>query len=545
MSTVNDQSTKVQPSSKSRVRKAHLGALLALALSISAPAWATTYFVDPASGNDANAGTSQSAPWKTVPGMSGASSWGAISSGNKVPAATTIEIKAGSTFTGKRWLIDTTYYQAGTSTGRTTIRVSPTWGSGNVVLDGSGASVPAYNGGVQISSDMHYITLTGVDSTRRIEIKNYSGHAGILLYHRGGPSTRAKWNEFKWFDVHHNSTNGIATDWQDNSLLQDGLTHHNGAVEGGGASTNGAGALIGDAADAGGSNNIIRRVKAYSNGINARPNDGSTSIGFQQTGSVNLLFDSCEAYGNGRDGFDGGRADNAGDSSVTFVNTYSHDNGEDGFGLNSGPTGNVVAKHVNTIAARNKQANWTTYDGAHLEVYNSVGIGAPYNFHAFASYSGWPVPTIKIRNSYLGVLSGGRQVHYYNQQAAGYPKFDSNYNIWVPNASNSEAWDDDGTGKTYAAPPSWRGAQDKIGIANVQAFINFGNDDFHLASVGPAVKAGESLSLLGTLLGSLLDLLSKDKDGKTRTSPPDIGAYQYGTATPSALSPPTNLRVVK
>jgi hypothetical protein len=495
--------------------------LTALGLGWQADAWSATYYVDPAVGSDANAGTAQAAPWKTVPGMSGASSWGAVTSGNKVAAGTMIEVKAGSTFTGKRWLIDTTYYATGTATARTTIRVSPTWGTGNVVVDGTGVSVPQYNGGVQISSGINYLTISGADATKLIEIRKYNGHAGILWYQ--SPGGRAKFNEFIWFDVHHNTSAGFGNDWQDNMLVQDGLAHDNVT-----------GLLIGDADDAGGSNNVYRRVKAYNNGVGAQQNDGSLSIGFQQTGSVNALFDTCEAYGNGRDGFDGGRADNAGDSSVTFLNSYSHDNGEDGFGLNSGPSGNVVAKHINTIAARTKQANWTTYDGAHLEIYNSVGIGSPYNFHAFASYSGWPVPTHKIRNSYLRVLSGARQIHYYNQ-GAGYPTFDSDYNIWAPNAANSEAWDDDGTGKTYSAPPSWKGAHDKIGIANVQAFVNTATDDYHVASTGPAVNAGVYITTPSEVL--------TDRGGLLRPNPPDIGVYQFG-GSQAALLAPTNLRVL-
>jgi hypothetical protein len=218
------------------------------------------------------------------------------------------------------------------------------------------------------------------------------------------------------------------------------------------------------------------------------------------------------------------------------VNSYSHDNGEDGFGLNSGTTGTVVAKHFNTIAARNGQANWTTYDGAHLEIYNSVGIGSPFNFHAFASYAGWPVPTHKIRNSYLRVLTGGRQVHYYNL-SAGAPTFDSDYNIWAPNLSNSEAWDDTGTGKTYTNPPSWKGAHDKVGLAYIQAFVDTATDNYFLAdNTGPANKAGLYITTPTEAL--------TDRAGFPRTNPPDIGAYQFGD-TSTALAPPSNLRVVQ
>lgn len=199
MSTRNLQLTKA------------LALLTVLGFGWQADAWSATYYADPAVGSDANAGTVQTAPWKSVPGMSGASSWGAVTSGNKVAAGSVIDVKAGSTFTGKRWLIDTTYYATGTASARTTIRVSPTWGTGNVVVDGTGASVPQYNGGVQISSGINYLTITGADATKRIEIRKYNGHAGILWYQ--SPGGRANFNEFKWFDVHHNTSAGFGNDW--------------------------------------------------------------------------------------------------------------------------------------------------------------------------------------------------------------------------------------------------------------------------------------------------------------------------------------------
>ena len=307
-----------------------LATLIVVVLELTpASALSATYYVDPAAGNDTNAGSSQSAPWKSVPGMTGASSWGSIGSGNKVPAGSVVEIKAGATFTGKRLLIDSTYYQTGTASSPITIRVSPSWGSGNVVIDGRGASVPTYNGGIQVTN-MNYIIMAGADATRRLEIKNYSAHAGIMHYSSGGGSTRGVGNQLKWFDCHHSSTYCIANVWQDSLLYEDGLAHDNGALEGGGTPSNGTGIVMGDVDDATGNNNILRRVVSYNNGKNASQNDGSVSFGFQITGGVNTIFDSCEAYGNGRDGFDGGRADNAGNASMTFINSYSHDNREVG-----------------------------------------------------------------------------------------------------------------------------------------------------------------------------------------------------------------------
>ena len=513
---------------------ASFAALITFSLGMSsAGAFAATYYVDSISGNDANVGSTQAAPWKSVPGMTGASSWGAITSGNKVPAGSIIEIKAGATFVGKRWLVDATYYQTGTAASPTTIRVSPSWGSGNVVIDGRGASVPTWNGGIQITN-INYIVITGADATRRIEIKNYSAHAGIMHYMSGSGSTRAVGNQLKWFDCHHSSTYCIANAWQDSLLYEDGLAHDNGALEGGGTPASGAGIAMGDVADATGNNNILRRVKSYDNGKGASQNDGSVSFGFQITGGINTIFDSCEAYGNGRDGFDGGRADNAGNASMTFLNSYSHDNNEDGFGLNSGPTGNVTAIHINTVATRNGQANWTIYDGAHIEIYHSAGRASSANIHAFKSYSDWPAPTVKIRNSYMSTQSGGKQIHYYNPGALGYPVFDSNYNLWVPSSSNTEIFDDD-KGGNYTSPPTWKGANDKFGAAYIQAFINLAGDNYRLAdSTGPANNVGIYLtSPTGVNI---------DRDGVARSNPPDIGPF--GTGTGSGLAAPTNLRIL-
>lgn len=513
---------------------ASFAALITFSLGMSsAGAFAATYYVDSISGNDANVGSTQAAPWKSVPGMTGASSWGSFSSGNKVPAGTVIEIKAGSTFSGKRWLIDSTYYQSGTASSPITIRVSPSWGSGGVVIDGRGASVPAWVGGIQIT-DLSFITITGADATRRIEIKNYSAHASIFHYRSGSGSIRAVGNQLKWFECHHSSNYCISNSWQDSLVYEDGLVRDNGALEGGGTPSSGTGVVMGDVADVTGNNNILRRVVSYNNGKGAGINDGSVSFGFQITGGVNTLFDSCEAYGNGRDGFDGGRADNAGNASMVFLNSSSHDNNEDGFGLNSGPTGNVTAIHINTIAARNGQANWTVYDGAHIEIYHSVGRASSANIHAFASFSSWPKPTIKIRNTYLSVQSGSTQIHYFNPGSLGYPIFDSNYNLWVPNAANSEAFDDD-TGRNYTNPPAWKGANDKFGVAYTQAFVNLAGDNYRLAdSTGPANNVGIYLtSPTGVNI---------DRSGVARSNPPDIGPF--GTGTGSGLAAPTNLRIL-
>ena len=475
---------------------------------------AGTFYVDSATGSDRNSGLTKTSAWKSIPGMDGANRWGTFNSENKVPAGTTIEIKAGALFSGKRWVIDKTFFQSGTTTSPVTIRVSASWGSGNVVIDGRGAVVPKWLGGVQIT-ELNYIVIAGADALRRIEIKNYLAHANILHYNRSNNGA-AVGNQLKWFDCHHSSNYCVDNSWQDNLLYEDGIAHDNGALEGD-IAKQGTGIIMGDVNDATGKNNIVRRVISYRNGSNSRSNDDSMSFGFQITGGEGTQFESCEAFENGRDGFDAGRVDNSGDASMTFINTYSHDNHEDGFGLSSGPTGNVRAIHINTIASNNGQANWTVYDGAHIEIYHAAALASAANFHTFRTYPDWPAANIKIRNSYLSTSAGAVQIKYYKLVENGNSKFDSDYNVWVPNAFDKEFFDNYKL-SNYSIPPNWRGTHDKFGIAFLEEILS-------LSAQNPGItKNGRKIRNRGIYLSSP-NGVNIDRHGIARAHFPSIGPF--------------------
>lgn len=104
---------------------------LALTLALDAPEAAYTYYVDSVAGDDANAGTTPSAPWQTIAKVNSV----AFAPGDK------ILFKRGSTWAAADLVIDT----AGTSAKRI---VFGAYGTGaNPVLDGGGATTPISCGG--------------------------------------------------------------------------------------------------------------------------------------------------------------------------------------------------------------------------------------------------------------------------------------------------------------------------------------------------------------------------------------------------------------
>ena len=134
----------------------HLRSLI-ITLSIlcwSVVAGATTYYIDPQSGNDSNAGTSTSTPWATIPGTMNtantrwlSTSWGGgrISASNPVPAGTVFMLKSGATFnssTAGQILFNSSYYLTTyTLSNPVIIQRDTSWGSGTVTFDGTGITL--------------------------------------------------------------------------------------------------------------------------------------------------------------------------------------------------------------------------------------------------------------------------------------------------------------------------------------------------------------------------------------------------------------------
>ena len=262
--------------------------------------------------------------------------------------------------------------------------------------------------------------------------------------------------------------------------------------------------------------------EAYLNGV------GSTGIahGFGLYGSTNITHRRCKAHHNGRDGFDMGSTTNANNANAVYVDTVSHDNGEDGFGINSGPTGTVRADYINVIAFNNSNG-WQIYDAAIANIYHSIayhnGQGPSFGGNILTYSYNVPAARITLRNNIFFKPKNFAQIGGYTNTPS---IIDSDYNIYVPRSSNSETafeypW---GTNHTYSNPPSFVGTHDKVGLAYDPQFkalstTNFAANDFHLKLGSVASNAGVFLTLPAGV--------TIDRDGVTRSNPPEIGLYEF------------------
>ena len=105
----------------------------AMILLAAASAFATTYYVDPTAGNDSNAGTSQTAAWKDIPGTLNitGSGWKTIVAGDSI-------IVKGGTVSTVSVQIDSSHYNNGASGNLIKILSGDLsgWGTGRAVIDG-------------------------------------------------------------------------------------------------------------------------------------------------------------------------------------------------------------------------------------------------------------------------------------------------------------------------------------------------------------------------------------------------------------------------
>lgn len=492
-----------------------------------------TYYVDPGSGLDSNAGTSQLLAWKTIPGTRTVNNagflnaaWGAISVANKLSAGDSIRIKAGTTHSsanGGGLLISSSYYNNGTSGSKIAIVVANDWGSGNFVYDGSGITNTSDAALVWITQRNH-ITISGANSTTRFLVKNAAG-SGVVggLRVSGVSATHSTGCDLNFIEATANAYTGINAGWTDSATWNDCLGHTNG-------SSTGAGFMFGDLSDH--NCNAITCVNciAHNNG----PSGTDIRHGFQGTSCTNMRFESCTSYSNGRDGYDFGII-TSGTTSATFLNCTSYSNGEDGWGLNdqAGNAGTVTFYLINCVSQGNSNGT-QIYDGPIVFIYHSVffsNVGSGSfggNILTYRSAQADKAPAITIRDSYFGAPTTGSAYHIGTYVGSGVTSgarftIDSNNNIYAGSGNKFQTSAIAITDMTFAAAQGvYLGAAD---INNTQAFVDSASTPGNFRLANGTGFANNN----GIYLSSPSDVLF-DRDGVARANPPDIGAYEFGAA---------------
>lgn len=516
--------------------------LLLLLMLMSCAAHAATYYVDPQSGSDTNNGTSTSTPWQTVPGTRTANdsgflrtAWGSINGTTRIAPGDVIELRAGRSMTsaiGGRWQIDTNYYQDGTVGSPIVVRVSSSWGSGHFVYDMTGMTVAAFEAGIFVNN-LDYVSIQGASSSRRLVVRDAPGTTTWAVLFQGSSSPHAVGNGARWMDVSSSGAFGLGFAWTDDYFVDRVRIYDSGS----------SGLAIGSANDQVTQRGLITDSQFYRNGF------GTTGSGLAHGANLwaalDTVFLRCVSRNNRRDGFDTGTVTGTNPSSIYIVDSEAYNNGEDGFGTNGGTAGNSTVI-VNSRAFGNSQAGVHVYEGAQTYIYHSIlhHNGSVANGSGNIVTYNWPARRdvlVFIRNSIIynpqtnlnvWVYSGGDNTRT--------PRIDSDFNIWTPNPATGDGgigfeWPSGATA-THSSPPAFIGAHDKVGAAQAPGFVSAGTASFTANNYRLAASSGSANNAGGEIhhpFGSRTPLyLSRDRDGRHRVFPPEIGAYERVTPCP-------------
>lgn len=330
---------------------------------------AADYFVDfsgvaGSTCNDANPGTSRTSPWCTVPGTRKAddsgwlhAAWGLVTqSSARITAGDTIWIKAGTTHTaarGGRLLIGRCnagstvcpgggegFYANGTAANPIQIRsgaAHPTpWGSGVVTWDCAGMTIPSSanwntDGCISVidydTPRANWLWIRGGGPASRVRVLN-SAEYGIVAYTDayGGSGTLVGF-VLEQFEVDRAAQMGVHVVNADSTTIKDGVASNCGSS---GVSFGlGAGGQPRKVRDG-----TIEDVESRGNGTNTASGNRNGFNCFDcGTAGQQAVVLRGDTHHNGRDGADNGLLSD-GTTYILYLDTASHDNGEDGIACN-------------------------------------------------------------------------------------------------------------------------------------------------------------------------------------------------------------------
>lgn len=516
-------------------------ATLVLCVLSAGPVAAATYYVDPASGSDGNAGTSPGAPWRTPPGTRTASnsgflrgSWGAISSSNKVACGDRILLKGGAMQTsaqGGAWRIDPTFYASCTANNRITLKVatSAEWAGSNgpFTLDGAGVT-PTFDETYGHSShtalisvsNRNYIELRGASAAQRLRVVQSSRLSVVVNCNFNCP---AAGDGFRgdWWELAHGSGAGFNIGRWRNWQVSNSIGHHlrsgpwqtglnnDQIVENGG--------FVG--------------VQGYDSGCGsvAAPSctqgNGAEDL-FFLVGGRSLWCVDCQAYRGGERGVNTGVIQDrnmGGDFVYRFRNLRAWENGTSCTA--SGPhychaagiftsgndwvDGNTARTHVvGATLVRNADAGAGTYGGGSMEVWHATTANTSWKRGDTGSYvfdrtAKW----VRLFNGIDVRVNGAKPFGWNNANGAlpqrQYTPVAYNNCLRPISADNEPLGVNDGTGwpgiGTYGTPPGFLSSGNRTGLGGCdprfKAFdpAAYERNDFTPQAGSSAIDAGRFL----------------------------------------------------
>lgn len=432
--------------------------LLTLSLFVAFNLGATTYYIDHGAGNDSLGGTTTGTAWKSIPGtrdtgntadLVSSYGGGVVSTINKVPAGTIFKIKSGTTWDstdGGYISITSSWYDDASAASPIIFQVDTTWGSGQVVYDASGITVPI----AMILIQRNGIYWDGVVSNG-ILVENSTGD-GIQYKEKAGSNASLLDCNTQNIQFFNNGTSGF-DNTSGSGLAQlsfrraTGVYVYNCVFDG---DNNWANGLKLGESGMGVTNAFVTTCSAFT--LQGSTSGNDSGIGFKAFNSQ-VIFTNCISTNNLK-GFDVG--EQTGSGSNIFYTITSSTISSNIWGIassdRSGPrTGTHTNLFYNNIISSNYYNGLWNYGGPYttILIHNLfLGNGAGNNFNAYQVRMGNDSSEREVVNGYIYnnifFKPSGRgqfNVHYFNQdsESDGFSLY-SDYNSWVSTASENFAY---------------------------------------------------------------------------------------------------------
>ena len=514
--------------------------MLGVAL-FAANALSMTYYVDPSAGNDQYAGTAQNVAWQHIPGsfrtdntnFLGSTRWAVLRGGD------TVRVKSGTTIANRLYISSAWYTSTGVRNPVVIMR-DPTWGSGALVLNGTGLTMGTWDGIITVL--VGGVVIDGA-SPKGFVIQN-SPAEGIMA---NGPSetNKIRGNVFRNLKLFNNVNF--------NMVLQscDSFTVDNVEIDGNRQSGNTSGGFYFGGENYACTNGMIRNCESHNNGAAPGTQEGWTNarMGFWITNSQNLSFVNCWAHENQGRGFDMGEVDppTVVTDNIKIINCRSNNNFA-GFGCNLQDVGGTSRFYfVNCIADHNVMG-FDVYEGPSAYVYNCLMAYNGWGIYIDAPRYTYRTTSITLKNNIFyknnrSQSQGMWDVYLYRIDELG--TFASDYNHFESGGQTGAAnWNPavvyDVYGYTTTQAPgstsrSWYAnhRQDAHSLCSVDnKFARFVNEmDFRLSSTSDLIGKGTPITDIPEA--------AYDRDGKQRPATSwDIGPYNLAAVTTAPPPPP-------